>query len=53
MSRAPGRPRRGAVWLLDPDREVPGDMPRTVADVLHDGDSAALELWAAFSWRGH
>ncbi|MYV51331.1 CHAT domain-containing protein, partial [Streptomyces sp. SID3212] len=45
--------REAQLWLLDPDREVPGDMPRAVADILHDGDPAALELWAAFSCQGH
>ncbi len=45
--------REAQLWLLDPDREVPADMPRAVADILHDGDPAALELWAAFSCQGH
>jgi hypothetical protein len=45
--------REAQLWLLDPDREVPADMPRAVADILHDGDPAALELWAAFACQGH
>jgi tetratricopeptide (TPR) repeat protein len=45
--------REAQLWLLDPDREVPEGMPRAVADILHDGDPAVLELWAAFSCQGH
>ncbi|MFJ5641695.1 CHAT domain-containing protein [Streptomyces sp. NPDC093223] len=45
--------RQAQLWLLDPDRTVSGDMPRTVADILHDGDPSALEMWAAFACQGH
>ncbi|MFJ1614393.1 CHAT domain-containing protein [Streptomyces sp. NPDC088251] len=44
--------REAQLWLLDPDREVPEDMPRAVADILYDVDPAALELWAAFACQG-
>lgn len=45
--------RQAQLWLLDPDRTVPGDMPRAIADILHDGDPSALEMWAAFACQGH
>ncbi|MHA5049323.1 CHAT domain-containing protein [Streptomyces sp. SD15] len=45
--------REAQLWLLNPDRVIPDDMPRAIADILHDGDPAALELWAAFACQGH
>ncbi|CAM5261799.1 hypothetical protein SVIOM74S_06096 [Streptomyces violarus] len=45
--------REAQLWLLDPGREVPGGMPPAVADILNDGDPAALEVWAAFACQGH
>ncbi|WP_428950354.1 CHAT domain-containing protein [Streptomyces sp. cg35] len=44
--------RETQLWLLDPHREIPENMPRAVTDILNDGDPAALELWAAFSCQG-
>ncbi|MFF2810408.1 CHAT domain-containing protein [Streptomyces sp. NPDC058000] len=44
--------RQAQLWLLDPARRIPPDMPRRVADILDDGDPAALELWAAFACQG-
>ncbi|MFD8974068.1 CHAT domain-containing protein [Streptomyces sp. NPDC059593] len=45
--------RETQLWLLDPDRRLPDGMPRAVADILHDADPAAPELWAAFVCQGH
>ncbi|MER7987948.1 CHAT domain-containing protein [Streptomyces noursei] len=45
--------RQAQLWLLDPQRRVPPDMPRRVADILDDGDPAVLELWAAFGCQGN
>jgi hypothetical protein len=45
--------REAQLWLLDPERELPAGMPPAIADILNDGDPAALELWAAFSCQGH
>ncbi|MFF5973265.1 CHAT domain-containing protein [Streptomyces sp. NPDC012769] len=45
--------RETQLWLLDPDRRPPEGMPRAVADILHDTDPAAPELWAAFACQGY
>ena len=45
--------RETQMWLLDPDRRLPEGMPLAVADILHDADPAAPELWAAFVCQGH
>ncbi|MGW6391432.1 CHAT domain-containing protein [Streptomyces sp. NPDC055103] len=45
--------RETQMWLLDPDRRLPDGMPLAVADILHDADPAAPELWAAFVCQGH
>ncbi|MEV5529673.1 CHAT domain-containing protein [Streptomyces prunicolor] len=45
--------REAQLWLLDPDRVLPDGMPDPIADILRDGDPAALELWAAFACQGH
>ncbi|MGW7239433.1 CHAT domain-containing protein [Streptomyces sp. NPDC054804] len=45
--------REAQLWLLDPDRVLPDGMPRPIADILHDGDPSALDMWAAFACQGH
>ncbi|MBW6436463.1 CHAT domain-containing protein [Actinoplanes hulinensis] len=43
---------RAQLWMLDPDREVPGSMPARLSAQLDDGDPADVTGWAGFLHGG-
>jgi len=44
--------RAAQVWMLDPGREVPGDMPQSLTDEVARTDLTAVGTWAAFTYQG-
>ncbi|MFD4133473.1 CHAT domain-containing protein [Streptomyces goshikiensis] len=44
--------RRAQLWVLDPDRTVPPDLPPVLADRLADLDPRDLSAWAGFTHLG-
>ena len=44
--------RRAQLWMLDPHRDVPRDMPQRLRDELGRGDPAAVVGWAGFVHGG-
>ncbi|GAA4971172.1 CHAT domain-containing protein [Actinoplanes utahensis] len=55
--RVAGRPawaalRDAQLWMLDPDREIPPDMPTALRDRLAEADLGEVAAWAAFIHGG-
>ncbi|MEV6349152.1 CHAT domain-containing protein [Actinoplanes sp. NPDC051851] len=55
--RVEGRPpwaalREAQLWMLDPDREIPAEMPDALRDRLGGADLGAVAAWAAFLHGG-
>lgn len=44
--------RAAQVWMLDPGREMPGEMPESLADEVDRTDLTAVGSWAAFTHQG-
>ncbi|MFD6936076.1 CHAT domain-containing protein [Streptomyces goshikiensis] len=44
--------RRAQLWVLDPDRTVPPELPQVLADRLADLDPRDLSAWAGFTHLG-
>jgi hypothetical protein len=45
--------RAAQLWMLDPARSVPQEMPRLLADEVGNHDLADPHSWAAFTYHGH
>ena len=44
--------RRAQLWVLDPAREVPADMPREMRERVEGIDPDDLSAWAGFTHLG-